>query len=110
MTGALRQKQLEAERTGHSRLFVVDVGLDPVALRGRYPDRSRFVVTGAVARLRLERSWDEDTKKWKDTRLEGSVSEILPSEIHVPLDSRKVLDEVRQAQLKKENPKIGRAH
>ena len=99
-----RQKQLEAERTGHSRLFVVDVGLDPVALRGRYPDRSRYIVTGAVARLQLERSWDESTKTWKDARLEGSVSEILPSEIHVPLDRRSVLDEVRRAQYKKENP------
>jgi len=99
-----RQKQLESERTGHSRLFVVDVGLDRVALRGRYADRSRYVVTGAVARLQLGRSWDETTKAWKGARLEGSVSEILPSEIHVPLDRRSVLDEVRQAQFKNENP------
>ena len=99
-----RQKQLEAERTGHSRLFVVDAGLDSVALRGRYADRSRYIVTGAVARLQLGRSWDESTKTWKGARLEGSVSEILPSEIHVPLDRRSVLDEVRQAQFKNENP------
>ena len=99
-----RRKQLETERTGHSRLFVVDVGLDPVVLRARYPDRSHFVMTGAVARLQLDKSWDESTKKWKDERLEGLVSEILPSELHVPLDRRTVLDEVKRAQIKKESP------
>jgi len=99
-----RRKQLEAERTGHSRLFVVDAGTDPAALRRRYPERSRFAITAAVARLQLERSWDESTKTWKDAHLEGFVSEILPSEIHVPLDSRKVLDDVRQASFKTENP------
>jgi uncharacterized protein DUF4824 len=99
-----RKKLLEAERAGHSRLFVVDVGLDPAVLRSRYPDRSQIIVTGAVARLRLERSWDESTKTWKDERLEGFVSEILPSEVHVPLDRRQVLDDVKREQLKQENP------
>jgi uncharacterized protein DUF4824 len=99
-----RKKQLEIERAGHSRLFLVDVGRDPSGLRARHPDRARFIVTGAIARLQLRRSWDEATKTWKDVRLEGFVPEILPSEIHVPLDRRKVLDAVREAQFKKEGP------
>jgi hypothetical protein len=94
-----RKKQLESERVGHSRLFLVDVGRDPSGLRARHPDRSRFIVTGAIARLQLKRSWDENTKTWKNERLEGFVSEILPSEIHVPLDRRKVLDAVREARI-----------
>jgi len=90
-----RQKSLEAERVGHSRLFVIDVGRDREELRRRYADREHFIVSGAVARLSLQRSWDDKTKTWKDARLEGYVSEILPSEIHVPLGMRKVLDDLR---------------
>jgi uncharacterized protein DUF4824 len=90
-----RRKQLEAERAGHSRLFVVDVGRDAGDLRRRHPDRSRFIVTQAVVRLELDRSWDDQTKTWKDGHLEGFVSEILPSEINVPLDRRRVLDDLR---------------
>jgi len=90
-----RQKELEAERRGHSRLFVVDVGRDREALRRRHADRSRYLVTAAVVRLNLRRSWDDETKAWKDVAPEGFVSEILPSQIHVPLGTRKVIDDLR---------------
>ncbi len=90
-----RRKLLEAERAGHSRLFVVDVGRDPVELRRRHPDRKRFIVTEAVVRLELEGTWVEGSQTRKDARLEGVVSEILTSEIHVPLARRKVFDEIR---------------
>lgn len=38
------QKNLERERWGKSRLFVIDAGLDQDTLRNKYPDRSRYLV------------------------------------------------------------------
>lgn len=38
------QANMEKEQRFDSRLFVVDVGLDPDALRTRYPDRRQYVV------------------------------------------------------------------
>ncbi len=96
-TLAKRRKQLEEERVEHSRLFVIDVGRDASALRARYPDRSRHAVVGAITRLRLDRTWDEEAKTWKTPHLAGYVSEILCTEIHVPLDKRRVLDDIRVA-------------
>ncbi len=97
-----RRKVLEDERAFRSRLFVVDVGRDPADLRRRHPDRSRFIVTEAVVRLQLDRTWDESTKSWKNTHLRGYVSEILTSEIHVPLGRRRVLDAIKDERARSE--------
>jgi hypothetical protein len=44
------RRQLREERESSSRLFVVDVGRDPGALRETYPDRSRFLVVSGKVR------------------------------------------------------------
>jgi hypothetical protein len=44
------QEQMSREESQESRLFVVDVGVEPDALRARYSDRSRY----AVVRARLD--------------------------------------------------------
>ena len=38
------QNQLEAEERFNSRLFVIDADLNKTVLRGRYPDRSRYLI------------------------------------------------------------------
>ena len=91
-----RRKELESERVGHSRLFVIDVGNDESELRRRYPDRAHHILADALVRLNLQRSWDEKTKTLKEAYLEGYVSEILVSSIHVPLEKRPVLDAIRR--------------
>jgi hypothetical protein len=48
------QEQLQHEEQASSRLFAIDVGLDRVALRARYPDRGRFLILRATLRPRLE--------------------------------------------------------
>jgi len=93
-----RRKELESERAGHSRLFVIDVGNDPSELRRRYPDRAHHILADALVRLNLQRSWDEQTKTIKNAYLEGHVSEVLVSSIHVPLEKRPVLDAIRREQ------------
>jgi len=87
-----RRKAFESERAGHSRLFVVDVGKDAAELRRRYPDRSRHIVAGAILRLQYRKIWNDKTRAFGEPFLAGTVSELLVSTIHVPLDQRTVLD------------------
>ena len=101
------EKMLESEKAGFersrrtmSRLFVVDVGNDPVALRTRYPDRGRFIVAPAQVRLLLLPSAHDPgnaVAPGRPAALRGSIVEILVSEMHVPRDLRSFLDEVLAA-------------
>ncbi|AYF87957.1 DUF4824 family protein [Pseudomonas sp. DY-1] len=73
---------VEQEERRESRLFAVDAGQDREALRGRYPDRSRYaIVPGNVS------AWV------RDGRLTGQISSLRISEINVPHAWRKPLDE-----------------
>ncbi len=72
-------------RERDSRLFVVDAGRDPTALRARYPDRAHY----AIARGMIEVS----------SRLEGGVAQVSArvgrlqaTTIHVPRSLRAVFE------------------
>jgi len=105
-----RRKELESDRVGHSRLFVIDAGNDLSALRRRYPDRAHYILSDALVRLNLQRPWDEQTNTHKDAYLEGYVSEILVSSIHVPLEKRPVLDAIRREQQQPADLKLGTSY
>jgi hypothetical protein len=77
---------LDSERNKESRLFLADVGLDPDALRQRYPDRSRYVLLRGTVRI-----WQSCYSETANT-LSGSFD---PSNdrINVPHAWRKTLDE-----------------
>jgi hypothetical protein len=65
-----------------SRLVVVDAGPDASALRRRYPDRTRFLVTQAiVALVYVPRSREPNGE---GARLTGMVANILPEVVYVP--------------------------
>jgi hypothetical protein len=83
-------KNLEWRRTHASRLFPVDVGLDPNALRSRYPDRSRYTVTPAVVDLFMR--YDRSPEK-AGAEVFGAVSEILCNQVTVPLNMQVHLTE-----------------
>ena len=100
------RKELESERLGHSRLFVIDVGNNESELRRRYPDRAHYILADALVLLNLRRSWDEKTKTLKEATLEGYVSEILVSSIHVPLEKRPVLEAIRREREKAAQEKL----
>lgn len=89
-----RRKELERDRVGHTRLFVVDVGTSLLNLRQRYSDRARFIVVDAVLSLQLNKTWDEKEKAWKNPYLQGGVQQVLVSEIHVPRGRREILDAI----------------
>lgn len=82
-------KNLEWRRTHASRLFLVDVGLDPNALRNRYPDRQCYAVTPAVVGLFMR--YGRSTEKAEEVF--GSISEILCDHVTIPLNMQGQLAE-----------------
>ena len=79
------RERLERLRTSDSRLFAIDAGLDPVALRKQYEDRSRFLlVKGLVEPVVIG-------KKTKH-EISGRIERLLNERIHVPLEHRSILD------------------
>lgn len=80
------------ERESASRLLAVDAGSDPVALRGRYPDRSRFMIVPAQVRLH----YIGPARGAKQRRLGGSIERIMVDTLEVPLHLRQGLVALRR--------------
>jgi hypothetical protein len=62
-----------------SRLRAVDAGSDPRALRAKYADAHRYIVTAGVVRPTLDRA-----SAYRPVRLRGLILEVLPDQIYVP--------------------------
>lgn len=78
------KERLEREKNGASRLFAIDAGLDPRALREKYGDRTRYIIVkGSV----------QPGYGWGNNKKEsfGTLSE-LASGISVPLEHRRLFD------------------
>jgi hypothetical protein len=80
------RKALVNARLRDSRLFLVDVGLDPAALRQRYPDRAQHALVHGTVRV-WRRCYDADS-----ITLAGSFS-ASNERINVPHAWRRVLAE-----------------
>jgi hypothetical protein len=65
-----------AARAG-TRLFAVDVGRDPAALRQRYPDRARHVIMRSMVRA--------VDALGAPRVVRGAIVLLLPPQIYVPL-------------------------
>lgn len=77
-------KRLKRERITASRLFAVDAGLEPSLLRGKYGDRSRFlIVRGLVKPFPGSAGRGEAG---------GYLADLAVEDIHVPLNQRQVFD------------------
>jgi hypothetical protein len=72
------------ERKTHSRLFLVDAGLDPAALRARYPDRSMYLILPASVSASYQPGLREREDKPTPGHASGQVSQLLPGTLHVP--------------------------
>ncbi|ABA88589.1 hypothetical protein Pcar_1340 [Syntrophotalea carbinolica DSM 2380] len=81
---AERQKKEKLfQLTVASRLFAIDAGLDPRALRERYSDRGRYIIVAAQVRMQVD--WRPKTKDNRRRRhLSGRVQQILVEQLHVP--------------------------
>lgn len=62
-----------------SRLVVIDAGLDPEALRNRYPDRKRYAVVEAQLSLRTIFRTGKDEPK-----IHSRIVRLLPQRVYVP--------------------------
>lgn len=79
--GERAKRALEAqgrEENWNSRLFVIDAGLDPDALRAKYPDRTRYLLLRGIVRPRLV------TRAGQPPALGGYVSQLDASRVQVP--------------------------
>lgn len=81
---AAESRRLARQLASSSRLFAVDAGRDAAALRRRYPDRRRCIITPALVRQRLVRGDDKGNAPY----LAGYVEQILTDDIQVPRDLR----------------------
>jgi hypothetical protein len=77
------RKRTDDALARRSRLVAVDAGPDAAALRGRYPDRSRYIVTrGLVGLVYVPKS------ERAGPRLAGTVAAIFPDVVYVPRELR----------------------
>lgn len=81
--------QLAREEDSNSRLFVIDAGLDARELRGKYPDRSRFLLIHGTVRPTLR------GRGGSAEAAAGFVSHISTGQIHVPHALRRPLASTR---------------
>lgn len=87
------KKSLERMRHSGSRLLAVDAGDDARVLRERYPDTSRYLITTAEFRMRIDRSKSAERETgWAVVR--GHIGRIHSSRIHVPLQHHEALQAV----------------
>ena len=77
--------QLSRERFSTSRLFAIDVGLNPDILREKYQDQAHFIITKGLAAAK--RYYDKNKKE-----VTGTIKGLSIKNIHVPLKHRQVFD------------------
>jgi hypothetical protein len=78
------RQRLAHERHSASRLFAVDAGTDPVRLRARYPDKSRYLILQGMVDLRY------DSKPEFEPR--GYIARLLNNSLNVSLTHRYVIE------------------
>lgn len=79
------QDWLKREESESSRLFAIDAGLDPIALRAKYPDRSRYAIVRGQVRL-----WRNRIENAESVR--GYISRVSIDAINVPFEFRAPFD------------------
>jgi hypothetical protein len=77
-----------------SRLFTIDAGTDPAALRRQYPNRRRFIIAAAEVRVAYTGTWDEISRKSGPPILKGNISDLLVNPISVSARQRDQLEEI----------------
>ncbi|HRQ35671.1 MAG TPA: DUF4824 family protein [Chiayiivirga sp.] len=76
------REALDAEREERSRLFVIDAGTDPAALRSRYPQRDRYLILGGRVGVTVQ-TW-ADGETLDPPRYRAHVTALDVESLHVP--------------------------
>ena len=87
------EEGLVRDLRSQSRLFAVDAGLDPEALRRSYPDRGRFLILPGTIGISVQTPYDQPKSP---PAVLGSLSDLAVSELDVPLRLRPVFEEARR--------------
>ena len=97
----IAEQQVSWEERRSSRLFVVDAGLAPAALRARYPDRARYaIVRGQIQPLILRQEGRD--------QLSGFITGLRINEITVPHRYRAMLAGARTTTISSPVPPLPR--
>jgi Domain of unknown function (DUF4824) len=72
------------ERKTHTRLMLVDAGLDPAALRTQYPLRTMYLILPATISGSFHPGLRERADKPAPGHASGQVTQLLPGTLHVP--------------------------
>ena len=100
------QNEFERMRKAGSRLVPVDVGSDPVQLRQQYSDATRYLIMPALVGLQFVSGTTRSGMKGAQTPyLRGVVLHPLIQEIHVPVEQRSLLDEIRREDQQRGSPR-----
>lgn len=81
------QKRVTHEQMTESRLFAIDAGLDPKALREKYSDRTRFVIAKGLVKPRY--NYNKNKKE-----VVGYITRLSVQTIHVALEHRQMLEDI----------------
>ncbi len=81
------ERVLKSEKETHSRLFVVDAGLELETLRKQYPDRAKYIIAGGQVGIRYYQACTT-----KPTYLTGQVKSLNIDRINAPYRIRKELE------------------
>jgi hypothetical protein len=80
------QEQIDAQQRTASRLVAIDAGLDPDALRRKYPDRKQVLILRGLARVVLEDG--------PPAHLRGAITQISSDAVNVPMPFSELLSSI----------------
>ncbi|MFT7823311.1 MAG: DUF4824 family protein [Sulfurimonas sp.] len=92
----MAQNRLKNKKKFEPRLYAIDAGNDAVILRERYPDRSKYIIAKGI----IDAFYNVKQKK-----IYGNFFSMSISNIHVPLEFRKILEPImerKQSNMKKD--------
>ena len=81
------EKRLNREIISQTRLFAIDAGLDPIELRKKHKNRTRFIITKGLVKI----GYSYNKKK---NEVSGFISRLSVASIYVPLEHRQILDSI----------------
>lgn len=84
-------KEKRFQLTIASRLFGIDVGLDPDVLRTRYPDNTRYIIVPATVRMHVD--WHPESADAQGAKsVSGRIERVLVQQFHVSRNLSRALD------------------
>jgi hypothetical protein len=98
-----RKKDFEEERLTHSRLFAIDAGVDPAALRRSYRDREHYLILPAVFDISVYRPRNDETGRREQPKIAGRIQRLLVGDIHVNKAQSEQLSRFRGARYERRN-------